>query len=68
MSAVTFDRVRGQMLGEHQARGLGAGLHGSWRAAIGERRERDARTWALCGRSAVADKDLSRPGKLTRPI
>ena len=48
MSAVTFDRVRGQMLGEHQARGLGAGLHGSWRAAIGERRERDARTWALC--------------------
>ena len=51
MSAVTFNRVRGQMRGEHQACGLGAGLHGSWRAAIGARRERDARACMLCGRA-----------------
>ena len=51
MSAVTFDRVRGQLLGEHVACGLGAGLHDSWRAAIGARRERDARACTLCGRA-----------------
>ena len=51
MSAVTFDRVRGQMPGEHLACGLGVGLHGSWRESIGERRERDAHACTLCGRA-----------------
>ena len=49
MSAVIFDRVRGQMLGVHLACGLGVGLHGSWRAAIGVRRERNVRACTLCG-------------------
>ena len=49
MSAVTFDHVQGQMLGGRQACDLGAGLHASWREAIGARRERDAcRVHARC--------------------
>ena len=36
------DPVHGQVLCKHLACGLCAGLHGSWRAAIAARRERDA--------------------------
>ena len=58
VSAVTFDRVRGQLLGEHVACGLGAGLHGSWREAIGARRERDVRACTLCGARVVGPESL----------
>ena len=64
MSAITFDRVRGQMLGEHLACGLGVGLHGSRHAAIGAWRERDVRACTLCGRAY----DPSGSGTLVRDV